>query len=204
LGRGGQTRDVGASRCGQLLLGDSSLADLLEASLLAGDAQGLPGTVGWQPHGPRLVLQGRLDRLPHPPDGVGDEAKITPLVEAPGGGDQTHVALGDQVHEAQPPAEEALGDTDDEAQIGIHQAVEGLCVAGAGPSGERRLFLGLQQLVASDGAQVVLQGGIGAPIVVHFDFEHDPHSLVHPGPKWGRSKAGGAGCPGFTGVGGEM
>ncbi len=66
---------------------------------------------------PHLLGERVRDRLPNPPDGVGDELHAAVGVEAAGGLDEADVPLVDQVEERDVGRVEALGIGDDEAEV---------------------------------------------------------------------------------------
>src|SRR5690606_36331588 len=93
-----------------LLVGEIQLVgDLLDGRLAAklleqdggppADAVQGPGAVERDADDAALLREGLEDRLPDPPDGVGDELDALGLVELPGGADEAEVALVDEVPE---------------------------------------------------------------------------------------------------------
>src|SRR5690606_15531847 len=88
------------------------------------------------PHDARLLGQRLQDRLPDPPDRVGDELDPLGFVELVGGADETEVALVDQVGKRHALILVFLGDCDNEAEGAADQGVEGLVVTGSYPAGE--------------------------------------------------------------------
>ena len=73
-----------------------------------------------------LVGDGPGDGLADPPRGVGGELEALRVVELLDRPHQAEVALLDQVEEQHPPADVALGDRHDQAQVGLGQLLLGL------------------------------------------------------------------------------
>src|SRR5216683_2173621 len=96
--------------------------------------------VHWDANRSRLVSEGTGDGLPDPPVGVSGELEPLVVVELLDREDQAHVALLDQIQEAQAAAEVLLGDRDHQAQVGLSQPLLGLVGA----------LISLRQPVASD------------------------------------------------------
>src|SRR3954454_7960554 len=69
----------------------------------------------------RLVCDGARDRLPDPPRRVGRELVALRVVELLDRTDQTEVALLDQVEEQHASTDVALGDRDDESEVGFDE-----------------------------------------------------------------------------------
>ena len=103
---------------------------------------------------PPLVRDRARDRLADPPGRVRGELVAAPVVELLDRPDEPERALLDQVQERQPAPEVALGDRDDEAQVGLDHLLLGVQVAALDPLGQRDLALGREQLHAADRAQV--------------------------------------------------
>src|SRR6266498_1028770 len=74
-------------------------------------------------NGPGLVGHGAGDRLPDPPGGVRGELVALGVVELLDRADETQVALLDQVQERHAAAGVALGQRDDQAEVGLQQVV---------------------------------------------------------------------------------
>ncbi len=81
------------------------------------------------------------DRLPDPPDGVGDELHALIGVELARRREQPDVALADQVREREAAVLVLLGHGDDEAQVALDELLHRFLVAGADLAGERDLLL---------------------------------------------------------------
>ncbi len=167
-----------AEHCGDLLLARHPSVLLFQTPRHAFHPVRLLHAVDRQPHGVGLLGDRLLDRLPDPPDRVGDEAELAPFVEAFRRRDQTDVAFGDQVHVAQAMVEELLGHADHEAQIRADESIKGLLVAPT--DGPRQLELRLpgQQLEPADGPQIVLQARIVTTVSGQFHLVH-----VHTSPE---------------------
>ena len=84
--------------------------------------------VGGETHDARVLGDGLKDGLAYPPNGVGDEFESACFVETLGGLNQTHVAFVDEVGKAEALVLVLLGNGDDEAQVGLGEAVEGFLV----------------------------------------------------------------------------
>jgi hypothetical protein len=97
-----------------------------------------------QTNGARLVHDGALDVLPHPPGGVGGKTETAFGIEFLQRVDQSEVALLDQVVERNTPMLVVLGDADDEAQVGLDHVLACDEVAGTG-SARQHQFLGRGQ-----------------------------------------------------------
>ena len=76
--------------------------------------------------GAGLVGDGAGDGLADPPGGVGRELVALAVVELLDGADEADVAFLDQVEERHAAADVLLGDGDDEAQVGLGEALLGL------------------------------------------------------------------------------
>ena len=87
----------------------------------------------------------RVNRLSDPPGGVGAELEAPAVVELLDRPDEAQVALLDQVEEGQAAAHVALGDGDDQAQVGLDQSALGLHVVALDALGEGHLFGGGEQ-----------------------------------------------------------
>src|SRR5713226_6601405 len=123
----------------------------------------------------RLVSEGTGDGLPDPPVGVRGELETLVVVELLDRTDQAHVALLDQIQEAEAAAEVLLGDRDHQAKVGLGQALLGLVgplaalgqpVArdSVGPQGLRahsrtRGAVGLAPALGGGGVEKALQRG---------------------------------------------
>ena len=115
----------------------------------------VPLAVKWHPYQAGMFGQGLEDRLPHPPDGVGNELEPAGLVEPFGRLDQTQVALTDQIFQRPPLTLELLGHTDHESQVGDDQLVLGLAISLLDQLGKLDLLPGVQRLELADISQVV-------------------------------------------------
>ena len=107
---------------------------------------------------PPLVRDRARDRLADPPRRVGRELVAAAVVELLDRADEAERALLDQIQERQATAQIALGDRDDEAQVGLHHLLLGHQVATLDPLGESDLAVGGEQLDAADRPQVETQG----------------------------------------------
>src|SRR5713226_3036908 len=88
----------------------------------------------------RLVSEGTGDGLPDPPVSVSGELEPLVVVELLNRSDQAHVALLDEIQEAQAAAEVLLGDRDHQAKVGLRQPLLRLV----------RAVVSLRQPVAGD------------------------------------------------------
>ena len=82
--------------------------------------------------GAGLVGDGAGDGLTDPPRGVGGELEALGVVELFHSLDQAQVALLDQIQELHAAAHIALGDGDDQTQVGLAQALFGFSPSAAG------------------------------------------------------------------------
>ena len=105
----------------------------------------------------RLVGDRARHGLPDPPGRVGGELVALAVVELLDCADEAERAFLDEVEEREAAAEVALGDRDDEAQVGLDHGLLGAHVAALDALGELHLLLGRQQRDAADGAQVQAQ-----------------------------------------------
>ena len=85
-------------------------------------------------HAAGLLGEGLEDRLPHPPDGVGDELHAVVGVELPDRLEQPLVPDGDELGEVEPVALVLLHVGNDEAEIGRDQSLGRLLVARPAPA----------------------------------------------------------------------
>src|SRR2546425_751763 len=107
----------------------------------ANDARQVRRPVERHAHGAPLARQRGEDRLPDPPDGVGDELHALIGVELARRREQPDVALADQVREREAAVLVLLGHGDDEAQVALDELLHRFLVAGADLAGERDLLL---------------------------------------------------------------
>ena len=144
---------VMSSSSAQLLLGRVAAELLVQQP--AGPLQlvDLLDQVDGQPDGPALVGHRAGDGLPDPPGRVRRELEALGVVELLDRADQAEVALLDQVQERQAVAGVALGQRDDQPQVGLQQVLLGP----APVDGERLQVtaLGRGQLGGRIGQQVV-------------------------------------------------
>jgi hypothetical protein len=110
-----------------------------------------------QAHHAALLGERLQDGLADPPHGVRDELEAARLVEALGGLDQTVVALVDQVGEGEALPLILFGDRHHEAQVGPHEAMEGLGVALPDALGEVDLHGRRQERNLADLLEVLVQ-----------------------------------------------
>ena len=105
-----------------------------------------------QAHGAALLGHRAADRLADPERRVGGEAEAAAVVELLDRAHQADRALLDQVQQRHPGvlALEALGEVDDEAQVGLDHAVLGLEVAALDAASELELLGRGQQPRAGD------------------------------------------------------
>ena len=96
----------------------------------------------------------RVTAWRNPPGGVGRELVAAAVVELLHRADQAERALLDQVQERQAAAQIALGDRDDEAQVGLDHLLLGDQVATLDAPGQLDLAVGREQLHLADRAQV--------------------------------------------------
>ena len=102
------------------------------------------------PDGPALVGERAGDRLADPPGGVGRELEAAAPVELLDGAHEAERALLDQVEEGEAAAAVALGDRDDETQVGLDHLLLGGLVAELDALGEADLVGGGEQRHAAD------------------------------------------------------
>ena len=103
--------------------------------------------------GAGLVSDGTGDGLANPPRCIGGEFEALGVVELFHSLDQTQVSLLDEIQELHTAANIALGDGDDQTQVGLAQTLLGLLALGAaGLNLQRQLgfFLGGQQRHAAN------------------------------------------------------
>ena len=124
------------------LLGSGFAAQLLQ-ELSAHAHQLVDGLdhVDRDPDGPGLVRDGPGDGLADPPGCIGGELEALAVVEFLDGLDQAQVALLDQVQEEHAAADIALGNADDQTQVGLGQTLLGILVTGLHALGEGDLLL---------------------------------------------------------------
>ena len=133
-----RTRSGGhADLLGQLVDGRLALELLLHLALGAHHPVHGLDHVHRDADGAGLVGDRAGDRLADPPRGVGGELEALGVVELVDRPHQAEVALLDEVEELHAPAAVALGDADDEAQVGLDQLALGP-LAVRRPGGRRR------------------------------------------------------------------
>src|SRR5688572_9182735 len=88
-----------------------------------------------------MPRDGRLNRLPDPPDRVADELDAPVRVELSGRGHEPQIALADEIHERDPTVLELLGYRNHEPDIVPRKLFLGLDVALEGTPGQGRLLL---------------------------------------------------------------
>ena len=148
------SRAVHSSSCGDLL-GRRLAAELLhELALHVHDLVQLLHHVHRDADGARLVGDRARHGLADPPGRVGRELVAAPVVELLDGADQAERTLLDEVQERQAAAEVALGDRDDQPQVGLDHVLLGGHVAALDALGERHLLVGGEQVHPPDRAQV--------------------------------------------------
>ena len=113
--------------------------------------------VGGETHDARVLGDGLKDGLAYPPNGVGDEFEAACFVETLCGLNQTHVAFVDEVGKAEALVLVLLGDGDDEAQVGLGEAVEGFLVTGFDALSQTDFLLGSEQLFTANILQVFVE-----------------------------------------------
>ena len=137
---------------GQLLRGGLAAQVLEQLALDAAELVDDLDHVHRDADGAGLVGHRAGDRLADPPGGVGGELVALGVVELLDRADQAEVALLDQVQERHAAAGVALGQRDDQAQVGLEQVVLGALavaddpVAGRGASAADELLAGLLDL----------------------------------------------------------
>jgi hypothetical protein len=104
-----------------------------------------------------VTRDGRLNRLPDPPDGVGDELDAPVRIELPRGGHQAQVPLPDEIHERDPAVLELLGHRDDETHVVPRQLLLRFLVTTEGTTRQRRLFLHGEQGNPADLLEIEIQ-----------------------------------------------
>ena len=101
-----------------------------------------------------MLGKGVEDRLAHPPHRVGDELDVAIGVEALGRLHEAEVSLVDEVEVGEAEAPVALRIGDHEAQVRLHQPLQGLLVARLDPPAQLPLFLTGEGLELRDLADV--------------------------------------------------
>ena len=86
-----------------------------------------------EPNRAVLLVQGPADRLPNPPVGIGGKAPPAPRLKLVHRAHQPQIAFLNQVEERDPAVAIALGDVDDQAEIGLHHLRFGLVQRALGP-----------------------------------------------------------------------
>ena len=133
---------VGHAHLGGDLLGHGLPAHVLQQlPLHADELVDLLHHVHGDADGARLVGDGPGDGLADPPGGVGGELVALAVVELLHRPDEPQVAFLDEVQEAHAVGVVALGDGDDQAQVGLGQLVLGPDVAPLDALGQRHLLL---------------------------------------------------------------
>ena len=133
-------------------------AELLAERLRGADDAGeVGGAVERHPHGAAVAGQRGEDRLPDPPDGVGDELDALVGVELPRGGEEPDVALADQVGERHAPVLILLGHRDHEPQVPLDQLLHRLGVALPHLPGDGDLLLGGEEWGLADLVEVLVE-----------------------------------------------
>ena len=137
------------------LLGQRLATELLhELALDMDNLVELLDHVNRNPDRPALVRDRARDGLANPPGGVGRELVAAAVVELLDRADEAERALLDQIQERQATAEIALGDGDDEAQVGLDHLLLGDEVATFDATSQLDLAVGREQLHLADRAQV--------------------------------------------------
>ena len=113
--------------------------------------------VGGETHDARVLGDGLKDGLAYPPNGVGYEFEAASLVEAFGGLNQSNVAFVDEVGKTEALVLVLLGNGDDEAQVGLGEAVEGFLVAGFDTLCQTDFLLRSEQLFTANILQVFVE-----------------------------------------------
>ncbi len=166
---------------GALQLGRELLAGVLDARHLARELLRQPEDAS--------VLRERVeDGLAHPPHRVGDELDVALGVEALRGLDEAEVALVDQVEEREAEAPVALRVGDDEAQVGLDEALERLLVARLDAAAQLLLLLGGERLELRDLADVGVQAvarraerGLGRGALLRLAIGSGAQGILRPG-----------------------
>src|SRR5881397_4227830 len=123
----------------------------------AHDAGQIGGPVQRHAHCPALPGERREDRLADPPHGVRDELDALVGIELARRGEQTDVALADEIGEWQPAVLILLGDRNHEAQVALDELLHRLLITRADLPGERDLLLLRQQRSLRDLVQVLIE-----------------------------------------------
>src|SRR5579885_90255 len=106
---------------GKLLGGRLASQILLQLALHADQLVDGFDHVDRDTNGPRLIGDGAGDRLPHPPGGVGGKFVAALIIEFIDGLHQADVAFLNQIEELQAAIGVALGDGDDQPEIGLDE-----------------------------------------------------------------------------------
>src|SRR4051794_13816888 len=104
-----------------------------------------------------MPCNSRLNRLPNPPDCVGDKLHSAIGIELPRRGHQTHVAFPDQIHEGDPAVLKLLGHRHHEPDVVPSEALLGLHVALERTPSQSRLFLHRKQRNPADLLEVKIE-----------------------------------------------
>ena len=110
-----------------------------------------------QADGARLVHDGALDVLPHPPGGVGGKPEAALGIELLERMDQAEVAFLDQVVERNAAMLVMLGDADHQPQVGLDHALARREIPGARCARQRQLLGRRQQRAGADLVQIDLR-----------------------------------------------
>ena len=104
--------------------------------------------------GTGLIRDGPGDGLTDPPCGVGGELEALVIVKFLNGLDQSQIAFLDQVKEQHAAAHIALGNADDQTEVGFRQTLFGFFIAFFHPLGQLDLFFRCQKGHLADLLQI--------------------------------------------------
>src|SRR5579859_6075804 len=121
---------VHTQRVGQLLLGRVAAKLLYQTLSFATNAIEGGVDVDREPDGTALVGDRAADGLADPPGGVCAEAVSTTPIVALHGAHQPDIALLDEIQQGEATAYIALGDANDQAEVGQHELLYGFFIAG--------------------------------------------------------------------------
>src|SRR5262249_1702292 len=112
----------------------------------------------------RLVGQRSGDRLADPPGRVGGELEAPAPVELLDGANQAEVALLDQVEQGEAAAGVALGDRDDESQVGLDERILGRHVVALGAAGKANLVFAREKTDLADFLEIETDAVLGTAL----------------------------------------
>src|SRR6185437_13795729 len=121
------------------------------------DAREIGGAIERNANGATLTRERRQDCLTNPPDCIGDELHSLIRIELARSGEQTNIALTDQIDERKATVLVFLCDGDDEAQIALYQLLECVRITRADLAGDVYLFGAFEKRICADFVQVLIE-----------------------------------------------